>query len=337
MRNLAKPTGVLSDEKVDHVKSQNSIAAPDNDEKQHFIREPYSCKMLTWGHLLRVEPFSRRAINFDAALDSPDRTFFAMQNSFQGVRNNCQDNKELTPEYFFWPEFLCNHNLLDMGMKQDGQTVHDVLLPHGLTPHNFLQLHRLLLESTAVRIRLPQWIDLIFGQYQQKPHEYNIYPWYGFEEHIAKQKQPLDEQTAYSIELFQQLPIRLFKNKHPTPKIYAPRLNRLRIDSEESNTSVSAEERKLTFKELWECKDPRLEIFSVFYLQVAQGCTPASSQEAASTSSASKHIFVLLRARHHKNNVHASSMSRDPKVMFPQDLALVRLKLGELAGGELLK
>lgn len=109
--------------------------------------------MLTFGQLIRLEPFSRRSICFDSNLDAPDRLFFSFKKFFEGVTINSQDNKELLPEYFFFPEFLRNHNILDLGVKQDFTTVHDVLLPppYERNPHFFLQIHRMILESKSIR------------------------------------------------------------------------------------------------------------------------------------------------------------------------------------------
>ena len=43
--------------------------------------------------------------------------------------------------------------MLDFGIKQDLKTVHDVLLPapYEKKPHSFIQIHRMMLESKAVR------------------------------------------------------------------------------------------------------------------------------------------------------------------------------------------
>lgn len=37
--------------------------------------------------------------------------------------------KELIPEFFYMPEFLCNSNHYHLGVKQDGEPLGDVVLP----------------------------------------------------------------------------------------------------------------------------------------------------------------------------------------------------------------
>lgn len=62
MRNLAKPTAVLSDLKRKRLETQLETnrefgiegAFGDNNEKVSFVREPYSCRMIILQHLVRL-------------------------------------------------------------------------------------------------------------------------------------------------------------------------------------------------------------------------------------------------------------------------------------------
>ena len=60
-----------------------------------------------------------------------------------------QDVKELTPEFYYLPEFLLNLNGLPLGDRQDGVKVGDVQLPAWAngSVRQFIQLHRRALES----------------------------------------------------------------------------------------------------------------------------------------------------------------------------------------------
>ncbi len=83
--------------------------------------------------------------------------------------NNMADLRELIPEFFYLPDFLENRNRFDMGTKQNGETLDDVLLPPWAkgSPEEFVRGHREALESEYVSARLHEWIDLVFGYKQQ--------------------------------------------------------------------------------------------------------------------------------------------------------------------------
>ncbi len=79
--------------------------------------------------------------------------------------------KELIPEFFAMPELLTNVNAVDLGVRQNGDRVNDVLLPAWArgSPERFIAIHRLALESEHVSSSLHLWIDLIFGCKQRGP------------------------------------------------------------------------------------------------------------------------------------------------------------------------
>ena len=79
------------------------------------------------------------------------------------------DVKELIPEFFYLPEFLINQNHFDLGCKQNGVCLNDVLLPPWAKndAREFIRVHRTALESDYVSQHLHEWIDLIFGYCQQ--------------------------------------------------------------------------------------------------------------------------------------------------------------------------
>ncbi len=63
-----------------------------------------------------------------------------------------QDVKELTPEFYYLPDFLVNDNALPLGTRQDGKVVNNVELPPWARgcPREFIMLHRRALESEYV-------------------------------------------------------------------------------------------------------------------------------------------------------------------------------------------
>jgi hypothetical protein len=71
---------------------------------------------------------------------------------------------------FFMPEMLRNSNEYQLGKRDDGTIVNDVVLPRwAKTPEHFMVMHRQALESDLVSCQLNQWIDLIFGYKQRGP------------------------------------------------------------------------------------------------------------------------------------------------------------------------
>ena len=54
------------------------------------------------------------------------------------------DVKELIPEFFYLPEFLENQNKFDLGKKQNGDLLGDVVLPAWAKndAREFIRLHR---------------------------------------------------------------------------------------------------------------------------------------------------------------------------------------------------
>ena len=44
-------------------------------------------------------------------------------------KNNMADVRELIPEFFYLPDFLENRNNFDLGTKQNGEVLDDVVLP----------------------------------------------------------------------------------------------------------------------------------------------------------------------------------------------------------------
>lgn len=60
-------------------------------------------------------------------------------------RNNMADVKELVPEFFYLPDFLLNTNKFDLGKKQNGIALNDVILPPWSKNdcREFIRIHRM--------------------------------------------------------------------------------------------------------------------------------------------------------------------------------------------------
>lgn len=106
----------------------------------------------------------------DDSFDIPDRTFHSLQTSWHLASfQSTTDVKELIPEFFFLPEFLCNNEGFAFGRRQNGVQVSDVCLPSYCQhdPRLFTLIHQQALESDYISQHLSNWIDLVFGCKQQ--------------------------------------------------------------------------------------------------------------------------------------------------------------------------
>jgi len=177
-RDLSCPMGALGlaraeqfSERYDALQSNHSRG----DELPAFhYGTHYSCAAYVLNYMLRLEPYSRLALSLQGGkFDLADRLFHNIGGSWKSAsRDNFQDVRELIPEFFYLPEFLENGNSFDLGVKQDGTSVHDVVLPPWAKgdPRRFVRINRQALESEHVSRNLHKWIDLVFG-YKQRGRE----------------------------------------------------------------------------------------------------------------------------------------------------------------------
>lgn len=136
--------------------------------------------------MVRVLPYTNVALEYqgnhrpsqkiscfisDNNFDIPDRLFSKLDTTWRlSSSESTTDFKELIPEFYFFPEMLKNREGLELGVRQNGQTVNDVELPPWCPENNariFCLIHRQALESSYVTSNLHNWIDLIFGYKQQ--------------------------------------------------------------------------------------------------------------------------------------------------------------------------
>lgn len=186
-RDFQYPMGAQTPARRDRAREQyeisaemyDSVLAGADENMQMFQGPPWhfgsnysNAGFVAW-YLLRVEPFTTyHLILQDGKFDRPDRQFHSIAGAYHSCTTSSSDVKELTPEWFYFPEFLRNANGLDLGDRQDGVPVRDVVLPPWAcgSPEVFVRLHRAALESEIVSQRLHHWVDLVFGFKQRGPH-----------------------------------------------------------------------------------------------------------------------------------------------------------------------
>lgn len=81
-------------------------------------------------YLIRLEPYTSYALSVQGGkFDHADRLFHSVAETWRNCLNDFTDVKELTPEWFYLPDFLVNCNGLELGTKQNGVDLGNVILP----------------------------------------------------------------------------------------------------------------------------------------------------------------------------------------------------------------
>ncbi len=176
-RDLSKPMGGQDPGRAaEYRRRYDEWLEPDPEHptpRFHYATH-YSSAAAVNFYLVRLEPFTSAHVRLQGGkIDHADRLFTSVAGSWDSAsRASLSDVKELTPEFFYLPDFLLNGNKLDLGVRQrSGAAVGDVQLPpwaHG-SAEEFVRRHRQALESDYVSAHLHEWIDLIFGYKQRGP------------------------------------------------------------------------------------------------------------------------------------------------------------------------
>ncbi|KAJ4828594.1 hypothetical protein Tsubulata_004948 [Turnera subulata] len=170
-RKLDKPMGCQTLEGEEEFKKRYESWDDPEVPKFHYGSH-YSSAGIVLFYLLRLPPFSGENQKLQGGqFDHADRLFNSVRDTWSSAagKGNTSDVKELIPEFFYMPEFLENRFNLDLGEKQSGEKVGDVILPPWAkgSSREFIKKHREALESDFVSENLHHWIDLIFG-YKQR-------------------------------------------------------------------------------------------------------------------------------------------------------------------------
>lgn len=172
-RDLSKNMGSqFSERRKDFQERYNSFAGAGIEETKPFhFGTHHSSAMVVCSYLIRLVPFVESYLLLQGGhFDHPDRLFHNINRAWLSAsKENMTDVRELTPEWFFLPEFLRNDNEFDFGTLQStGQKLNHVELPPWAKGDSyiFIEKHREALESEYVSAHLHQWIDLIFGYKQ---------------------------------------------------------------------------------------------------------------------------------------------------------------------------
>lgn len=168
-RDLSKPMGCQTPERESAFRDRyRSFAEMDPETPAFHYGTHYSSAMIVSSYMIRLQPFVKSYLLMQGgAFDLAERLFDSIEKAWKSAsREGFSDVRELTPEFFYLPDFLVNLNKYDFGTKQStGETIDDVILPKWAKgdPAVFVAKNREALESPYVSQNLQSWIDLIFG------------------------------------------------------------------------------------------------------------------------------------------------------------------------------
>lgn len=225
-RDLSKPMGAQTQPRANQFKERYEAleSLNDNQAPPFHYGTHYSSAMVVTSYLIRLRPHVQSYLLLQGGkFDHADRLFYSIEKAWNlAARDNTTDVKELTPEFFYLPEFLVNSNDFALGNLQNGTSVNDVLLPpwaHG-DPKIFISKNREALESSYVSANLHLWIDLIFGVKQSGPEAVkalNVFHHLSYNGAINIDN--IDDETEKravigAINNFGQTPMKLFNRPH---------------------------------------------------------------------------------------------------------------------------
>lgn len=225
-RDLSKPMGCQhSDREAEFRERYKQIAEMGETHPFHYGTH-YSSAMIVTGYLVRLQPYVKSYLLLQGgSFDHADRMFFSVEGAWTSAsRSNMTDVRELTPEFYYLPEFLTNVNGYDFGVRQRGnESIDNVELPPWAKgdPKVFIAKQRQALESPYVSKNLHRWIDLVFG-FKQKGEAaveaVNVFhhlSYYGATD-LDAMADSRDKLAAIGIiHNFGQTPLQLFHRPHP--------------------------------------------------------------------------------------------------------------------------
>ena len=198
----------------------NMYALPPYHHGSHF-----SNRATVLYYCIRLQPFTDYFCELnDLKLDVPDRTFHSIQRAWKlSSAVSTTDVKELTPEFFYLPDFLVNTGKIKLGVKQDSVAVNHTELPPWAedNPRLFVTILRKALEGEHCSKQLHNWIDLTFGYKTNKEpavEAMNCFHPYAYEGavNIDAITDPVRRQSTIDIiNNFGQMPQQLFTKAHP--------------------------------------------------------------------------------------------------------------------------
>jgi hypothetical protein len=225
-RDLRKPIGIQDPRQERSIRERfSSFAEMGETDRAFHYGTHYSSAMTVASYLMRLQPFSAAFFLIQGGTwDHADRMFYSIQGAWDSASaKNMADVRELTPEFFFLPDFLTNVNGYDFGLRSDGSRIDNVQLPPWAKgdPAIFIAKQREALESPYVSQNLHHWIDLIFGHKQRGDaavEAANVFHWMTYQGAMDLDSITDEKERAQKISVinnFGQTPTQVFQRPHP--------------------------------------------------------------------------------------------------------------------------
>ncbi|KAI9715083.1 MAG: hypothetical protein M1812_006201 [Candelaria pacifica] len=244
-RDLSKPMGAQNATRESEFREryQSFAEMGDPNTPSFHYGTHYSSAMIVTSYLIRLQPFVQSYLLLQGgSFDHPDRLFYSVGKAWASAsRDNMTDVRELTPEFYYLPEFLVNTNEYNFGLRQGSELPIDTVdLPPWANgdPKVFIAKHREALESPYVSKNLHHWIDLVFGFKQRGEaamEATNVFHHLSY--HGAKDLDNIEDPverlaTIGIIHNFGQTPHQVYQRAHPPREEVRHKLKRLDIAAE---------------------------------------------------------------------------------------------------------
>ena len=238
-RDLSKPMGCQTPgrEREFRERYQTFAEMGDSNTPAFHYGTHYSTAMIVSSYLIRLQPFVKSYLLLQGGtFDHADRMFFSIEGAWRSAsKMNMSDVRELTPEFYYLPEFLVNVNDFDFGTRQTSQSIGNVELPAWAKgdPRIFIAKQREALESPYVSRNLHKWIDLIFGNKQRgeaSVEAVNVFHYLSYQgaKDLDTIADPMERlATIGIIHNFGQTPYQIFSRPHPAREQIRHRYKRL--------------------------------------------------------------------------------------------------------------
>ncbi|TLD38946.1 beach-domain-containing protein [Venturia nashicola] len=228
-RDFSRPMAVQSPSQERQLKERYEALASLEDDSDHapgpfHYGTHYSSSSVVSNYMVRLQPFVQSHLSLQGGyFDHPDRLFYSIEKAWDSAsRGLLGDVRELTPEFFYLPDFLVNGNNFNFGLTQRGHAIDNVELPPWAKgdPEIFIAKHREALESPFVSMHIHKWIDLIFGFKQRgepAKESFNVFHPYSYHGAIdleAISDEIERQQMINIIHSFGQTPHQVFTRQH---------------------------------------------------------------------------------------------------------------------------